>query len=368
MPHIEVVVIGASAGGLQALIDLVGALSDVLDVPILVVVHTKSEGESFLSAILGRRTRIPVLFGEHGAVIAPGRIYIAPPNVHMLISESREIRLNHGPRENGFRPAVDPLFRSAARVYGAATMGVILSGALDDGTYGLKVVKDAGGLAVVQDPNDATFPGMPLSALRYVDVDHVLSAEDIGRLIANPSRSLPPAAMEGEDSMAGKDEPDPQNFAEETDVEEMERAFGAPSGLTCPDCGGALWELKNGELVRYRCHVGHQFTTEGLDAEQQDAVESALWSAVRVLEEHAELRHRMAKRAGDAGMSAVSSGFSESASDSQRQAHTIRELLFSRTLPDPPPPPKTEAVAKRSTNGRGHGANGKAKRARRRSR
>ena len=133
-------------------------------------------------------------------------------------------------------------------------------------------------------------------------------------------------------------EPEPQDAAAETDVQKMDDTFGPASGLTCPDCGGALWEIHNGELTRYRCHVGHQFTTEGLDDRQRDAVENALWSAVRMLEERADLRERMAQRAQDAGMEAVSSGFAESAVGSKQQAHTIRELLLGRALPSSPPP------------------------------
>ena len=339
MPQIDLVAIGASAGGLQALIDIVEELPASMTAAILVVVHTKTEGESFLPDILGRRSEVPVSFAEDGGTIEPGHIYVAPPNVHLLVG-ANGLRLHQGPRENGFRPAVDPLFRTAARHYGSRMMGVILSGALDDGTYGLKVVKDAGGTAVVQDPNEAAFPSMPLSALRYVEVDHVLPAVQIAKLIANGTAE----SSEGEGIMARQKEPEPQNPSEKTDVEEMQETFGPPSALTCPDCGGALWEVKNGELTRYRCHVGHQFTMEGLDAEHQDAVENALWSAVRVLEEHAELRNRMATRAEAAGMEAVSSGFSESAIDSTRQADTIRELLFSRALPDPQPQQTESAV------------------------
>ena len=144
-------------------------------------------------------------------------------------------------------------------------------------------------------------------------------------------------------------DPEPQELADERNVQDMQDTFGPPTGLTCPDCGGALWEIEDGKLVRYRCHVGHQFTTEGLDAQQTDAVEGALWSAVRVLEEHSDLRKRMALRAEEAGMGVVSGSFEESARDSERQAHTIRELLFSRATP-------AEATrdnsAKRSTNGK----------------
>ena len=363
MSQLELVVIGASAGGLHALLDIVEGLPASLRTPIVIVVHTKAEGDSLLPRILSRTSRLPVQFAVDGA-IKHGTIYVAPPNVHVLITKDG-IRLHSGPRENGFRPAVDPLFRTAARVYGPRVMGIILSGALDDGTYGLQLLKDAGGIAVVQDPAEASFPGMPLSALRFVQIDHVLPAVQIAALIASQSG----APVEGEVTMARQKEPDPQNPAEETDVAEMKQEFGLASGLTCPDCGGALWEIQNGDLTRYRCHVGHQFTTEGLDAQQQDAVEGALWSAVRVLEEHAELRKRLASRAEAAGLDAVSSGLIRSADDSQQQAHTIRQLLFGRVAPPSRPEPLPHRRrAKRSTHEKGSSANGKGRKARRRPR
>ena len=167
--------------------------------------------------------------------------------------------------------------------------------------------------------------------------------------------------------MARQKEPEPQNPAEETDVAEMEREYGRPSGLTCPDCGGALWDIEDGELTRFRCHVGHQFTTGALDAEQQNAVEGALWSAVRVLEEHAELRKRLASRAEASGYDSVSSGFSRSARDSQQQAHTIRQLLFGRVASPPrPEPAPARSRATRSTNGKGSRTNGKGHKTRQR--
>jgi two-component system chemotaxis response regulator CheB len=332
MPQLKLVVIGASAGGLEALLQIVERLPGSLDVPILIAVHTRSEGDSVLPQILGRVSALPVCFATHLAEIKPGHIYIAPPDFHLLITPLG-IRLNRGPRENGFRPAIDPLFRSAARVYRSSVMGIILSGALDDGTYGLKVLKDSGGIAVVQEPSDASFSSMPANAIRVVDVDHVLPASQIAGLIVNLSETV----VKGEPSMARKEEPEPQDVSDETEVQDMQKEFGPPSGQTCPDCGGALWEIQDGALARYRCHVGHQFSIEGLDAEQQDAVESALWSAVRVLEEHADLRHRMARRAEAGGMRTVSEAFAKSARDSHQQAHTIRGLLFGRAEPSPMP-------------------------------
>ena len=338
MAQIELIVIGASAGGLEAISDIVGRLPADLDVAILIAVHTGAEATSYLPEILARRTKLPVAFANNTGKIEPNQIYIAPPNYHLTVEEGR-MCLSHGPKENGFRPAVDPLFRTAARVYGNRVMGVILSGALDDGTYGLKMIKDAGGVTVVQDPEQATHPGMPSSALRFVDVDYVLPTEDIAKLIAS-STNGGLAAMAGPRRPAPKkkQEPEPQHQSEETNVEEMEETFGAPSGLTCPDCGGALWRLQNGALTRFRCHVGHQFTTEGLDAQQQKAVEEALWSAVRILEERAQLRKDMAERAEEAGARMVSNSFHQTARVSAEQADTIRGLLFARTTPERPAP------------------------------
>lgn len=350
MPELDLVVVGASAGGLQALEDIIGRLPSTLRTPILVVVHTRSDGDGYLPRILSRTSRRPVAFAGDGDTITPGHIYIAPPDAHLMV-DGRGIRLGRGPRENGFRPAVDPLFRSASRVYGPRVMGVILSGALDDGSYGLKVLKDGGGIAVVQDPNEARFPSMPLNALRVVDVDHVLTATAIADFIVEASGR----PGQGEERMARKkrSEPtelEPQNPGTETSVEEMVEALGLPSGLTCPDCGGALWEVQDSKLVRYRCHVGHQFTPEALDSAQRDEVEGALWGAVRVLEEHSELRKRMAQTAEVRGMEVVSAGFTESAHESQRQAHTIRELILGRAAS--PPADRDNPEAKRPRNGR----------------
>jgi two-component system chemotaxis response regulator CheB len=328
MAHIEVVVIGGSAGAIEALTTIIRQLPADLSAALLIVIHTRAEGTSYLDRVLARDSVLPVSFAGDNMAIEPAHVYVAPPGSHLTVHD-HSLCLVHGPKENGFRPAVDPLFRSAARQYGSRAMGIILSGALDDGTYGLKIIKDGGGMAVVQNPAEATHPEMVLSAMRFVDVDHVMNAAGIANLIVDSSTTGAPA--KGEQHMARQREPDPQNRADQTDVEEMERDFGPPSGLTCPDCGGALWELQNGDLTRYRCHVGHQFTTEGLDAGQSEQVESALWTAVRVLEEHAELRKRLSERADDAGLSQVATGFSDSAKETQRQARTIRELLFGKT-------------------------------------
>ena len=349
MPNVDVVVIGASAGGLQALLDIVADLPPSLPAAILVVVHTPTMSTQ-LPAILARETKLAVQYAEDNAEVLPGRVYVAPPDVHLLVTRSG-LTLNHGPRENGFRPAIDPLFRSAAEAYGARVMGVVLSGALDDGTDGLALIKDAGGVTVVQDPDEALIPAMPISAMNYLEVDHVLTAARIGELIVSSSEST----FNGVPVMARNNADEPLERA--MTVDDMTDRFGSPSALTCPDCGGALWEVKKGKLSRYRCHVGHQYSLEALDAGQRDVVEEALWTAVRALEEHADLRSRLSRRAGMAGLDRVSGGFADSARVAHRQAQSIRDLLTTEA-PDVPakrtasPPPRRRLAAPKRKQGR----------------
>lgn len=270
MPNVDVVVIGASAGGLQALLEIVGDLPPSLPAAILVVVHTPTISTQ-LPAILARETRLAVQYAEDDAEVLPGRIYVAPPDVHLLVTRSG-LTLNYGPRENAFRPAIDPLCRSAAEAYGARVMGVVLSGALDDGTGGLALIKDAGGVTVVQDPDEALIPAMPISAMNYLEVDHVLTAARIG-------------------------------------------------GLIVTSWGSTF----NGVPVMAR-----NKSDEPLDAGQRDVVEEALWTAVRALEEHGDLRSRMSRRAGMAGLDQVSGGFADSARVAHREAQSIRDLFDDR--------------------------------------
>jgi two-component system, chemotaxis family, protein-glutamate methylesterase/glutaminase len=328
MAGVEIVVIGASAGGVQALLEILSDLPRDLRAALLVVVHTPPGRASNLPDVLSRGGNLPASFVRPDQILEPGHVYVAPPDYHMLATHIGAT-LNHGPKENGFRPAIDPLFRTAARIYGSRAMGVILSGALDDGAYGLKLIMDAGGVAVVQDPKEAMVQSMPLSALQYVDTDHVLTTAGIAQLIIESAG--PP--LEGSPAMARvKTESEP-NGNEEVTIEEMKQEFGPASALTCPDCGGALWEIVDGQLVRYRCHVGHQYSADGLDNGQRDAVEEALWTAVRVLEEHADLRSRMSRRADMAGMETVSTGFLDSAQAAHRQAQAIRDVLIAHGMP-----------------------------------
>jgi two-component system chemotaxis response regulator CheB len=289
----DIITVGASAGGVEALGTLVEGLPADLPASVFVTLHVPSHGFSALPQILSRRGPLPAQHARDGEVIVPGRIYVAPPDHHMLIHPGA-IRLSKGPRENGVRPAVDPLFRTAARWYGLRVVGVVLSGMLDDGTAGLLAIKERGGLAVVQHPDDAMFPGMPRAALDVVAIDHVLPASGIPALldrlardpVAAPADELMPEHMELEAAIA------------EFDLEAIQALDrpGTPSAFACRDCAGVLWEIHEGDLVRYRCRVGHAWSPTSLMAEQSKSLETALWIAFRALEERAALALRAAGR------------------------------------------------------------------------
>jgi two-component system, chemotaxis family, protein-glutamate methylesterase/glutaminase len=344
MSNVELVVIGASAGGLEGLSAIVKHLSPSVPVTLLIVVHTSAAGQTFLPQILGRVSSLPVSLAKDGEALTPGRIIVAPPDFHLLVTP-RGVSLSRGPRENGFRPAIDPLFRTAARAYPQRVMGIILSGALDDGTYGMQMIKEHGGVTVVQDPDEAPIPSMPLSVLSNVPVDHVLRADAMARVIeqAAAGHSKSEAVMSPKNNKPFE----PQDPGTDTEIEDIQATFGPPTALTCPDCGGALWEVPEGAMVRYRCHVGHQFSPDALETQQHSKVEAALWTAVRVLEEHAEMKHRMAERARSAGLEAVSEGFMTGAEDSHHHAQMIRDLLFNRRTLEPGDALKADATVRR---------------------
>jgi two-component system chemotaxis response regulator CheB len=300
----DVIVIGASAGGVQALSDLVASLPADLPAAVLVVVHFPSHRGSVLPGILSRAGALPAKHPHQGETIEHGHIYVAPPDQHMLVEEAPDgecgrIRLVRGPRQNMHRPSIDPLFRTAARVCGGRITGVILSGTLDDGTSGIRAVKKCGGLAVVQDPNDALYASMPLSAIENAKIDYVLPLSEIpatlARLAVQPAeetRCNEPEALL--DVMT-----DTEIEYEEQEASSLKEHGSNSHGtlLTCPECGGVLREIDDGRLIHYRCHVGHSFSVESLVEEQSSIVEKALWTAVRSLEERASLAQRMAKKA-----------------------------------------------------------------------
>ncbi|HEX4125621.1 MAG TPA: chemotaxis protein CheB, partial [Tepidisphaeraceae bacterium] len=322
----RVVVIGASAGGVEALTELVKMLPATLPAAVFVVLHVSSATPSLLPHILKRAGRLPARHARDGELIRPRRIYIAPPDHHLLLNAGR-VAVTRGPRENNARPAIDPLFRTAARHYGPTVVGVVLSGTLDDGTLGLMDIKRAGGIALVQDPAEAMFPSMPNSAIENVAVDRVLPLKEMGPLIARLARE-PVPIQAGAAFMAARKQSNRPDIAEVGNDNLKNRLMdGPPSQYTCPECGGVLWELKNGNLLRYRCHVGHGFTAESLMAAQTEKLEAAMWGSLRALEEVAGMRRRLAERSRMGGWELIARRYDEQAKTYEDRAAVIRAVL-----------------------------------------
>ena len=287
----RIVVIGTSAGGLETLRSLVGALPETFPAPICVVMHTAPESPGVLHEILARSGRLPAISVNKSERLAKGRIYVAPPDCHLVIEPGR-VRSTKGPRENRFRPAIDPLFRSAAQVYGPAAIGVILTGNLDDGTAGLGTIKQLGGTTVVQDPADALYPSMPLSALQHVNVDHRSSLADLPKLLVRLTANPPAGA--GEFTVPDKVNVEVNIAKEQHPRDAGLEAIGEPSPYACPECHGVLLQLVDEGRVRFRCHTGHAYSVESLVADVDQGIDAALWNAIRALEEATLLMQRMA--------------------------------------------------------------------------
>ena len=331
VPGHDIIVVGASAGGVEALADLASRLPADLPAAVFVVLHVPAYGTSVLPTILSRRGPLPARHPDDGEEIRRGRVYVAPPDHHLMLRDGR-ISLTRGPAENGHRPAVDTLFRSAARSYGSRVAGVVLTGALDDGTAGLQAVKMRGGVTLAQDPDEALFASMPRSAIENVDVDFVQPLAEIAATLTRLAHL--PASQKGT-AMAVNIENNTERQRLETETEiaalnldaiETPRD-GLPSVFSCPDCHGVLWEIREGELTRFRCRVGHAFSPGSLLASQSDMLEEALWVALRALEENAALAERLAERADGRGHSQSAARFGEQAADARHRAAVIRQAL-----------------------------------------
>jgi two-component system, chemotaxis family, protein-glutamate methylesterase/glutaminase len=319
-----VVVAGASAGGVEALVGLVRSFPPDFPHAVLVVLHVSPSGTSVLPAILGRACRLPVGAAVDGERLRPGHVYVAPPDCHLVVEDSH-LRLSQAPRENGHRPAIDPTMRTAATEYDGATIGIVLSGSRDDGTAGLMAIKACGGTAIVQDPDEALYPAMPLSAMAHVEPDAVLRISAMASWILDHNRTTNGAP--GSDPPMTTDEPSDDPTMSLTDMGDDPLASAAGgTRFTCPDCGGVLVERHEGALERFECSVGHVFSIESLSNGQAEALEGALWSAVRALEDRAALLTRLADRAriNDQSRAAM---FETQAEEALERARTIREAI-----------------------------------------
>jgi two-component system chemotaxis response regulator CheB len=313
----DIIVIGASAGGVQALRRVVAGLEGDLPAAVFVVVHTSPTSKSFLPRVLGRSGPMPCGPARDGEPIRRGRIYVAPPDRHLLVMK-KQVRLTQGPRENLNRPAVDPLFRTAARHHGPRVVGVVLTGTLGDGSAGLAAVKARGGVAIVQDPSEALFPDMPLNALREVRVDHCLGLEAISAMLKRLARR--PVARRPRVPKALQPGSDP-------------RRNGTAAGLSCPECMGPIWVSDTNGVPLFQCQVGHAFNISNFESGQKELVERALWTAVSALQDKAALARRLEERMTLGGLCALAGEHRRKAAQALRDADVIRDVLL---RPEPP--------------------------------
>jgi two-component system chemotaxis response regulator CheB len=307
----DLIVVGASAGGVEALRSLVAALPPDLNASVCVVLHVLATGTSVLPGILNRAGPLPARHAADGDPLVPGEILVAPPNWHLLV-EREHVRVTAGPKENGHRPAIDALFRTAARSCGSRVAGVVLSGSLDDGTAGLRTIKICGGATLVQDPDEALYSSMPVNAIAHVRPDHVLRVPELATTLAR----LAAGGDGGSTTTPTGDAPMTQESGRRSNV------------YTCPDCGGALEESVDEGLLRFRCKVGHQFSEESFTYLQSQEVETSLWAALRALEDRAELMRRVAGRMRERGGAArAATRYDTGADDARKQAATLRRML-----------------------------------------
>ena len=322
----DIVLIGASAGGVEAISSIVAELPEDLRAAVLVVLHL-SRGRSVLPEILGRVGRLPAAHPRDGDTLYFGRIYVAPPDHHMTV-EGSTVRVQQGPTENGVRPAVDPLFRSAARSFGSRVIAIILTGSLDDGTAGMAAVKEAGGVTIVQDPAEAFAPSMPRSAVDFVGVDHIVPLREIPLLIDTFTRERAPSTM--------TETRGPHLIPLESDLPDQPIAVhpedrpGRVSVFSCPECHGSLWEVDEGGLLRFRCRVGHIYSPDSMMASQTDSVDRALWAALRSLEERAALTRRLSERARARRHLGLARAFEQRAYAAEEHAAVVKEMILSR--------------------------------------
>ena len=319
MANRDILAIGTSAGGVEALLFLAKNLQSDLPASVLLTIHLPSHATSALDDILSSAGALPAQFAQDGEKLRKSRIYIAPPDRHLIVDGDR-LSLGEGPRENNSRPAIDPMMRSAAVCCGSRSIGVVLTGTLGDGASGLWTIRAAGGLTVVQDPKDAAFAEMPLTALNRAKPDHVVRLKDMPGLLsslahepAGQTKSLPRSMQYAvEIARTGRGS-----------MEEMEQV-GRRSVLACPDCGGVMWEIDEGELSRFRCHVGHTYTAEVMSLALDENLRRALASALRALEERVALAQKLYNQAKTSGHRLLAENWAAKLNEFQTEMDIIR--------------------------------------------
>ncbi|MEJ2863782.1 chemotaxis protein CheB [Actinomycetospora flava] len=322
MNDLPLIGVGASAGGIEALFDLVAGIDADLDAAVLVVVHQAADAPSVLAGLLDRRCALSVASAEGGERLERGRVLVAPPDHHLHVVDGR-VEVSRGPKENGHRPGIDPLFRSLALAAGPRATGVVLSGMLDDGAAGLLDLVRHGGTAVVQEPGDALYDGMPTAALEQVPGALVRPAREIGPALTEIVARRPLDVARPSAQLAYE-----VRISRGDEVEMTEHdPPGAPAGLSCPDCAGPLFDLGSEDRPRYRCRTGHAWSVVSLGAEQDETAERALYAALRALEDKMALARRVASSAEGSGATTVAARSRKSAREAMRSAVVLRRLL-----------------------------------------
>lgn len=336
-----IIVVGASAGGLQAVTELIAQVNEEMDAAVLVVLHTPHSAYSdVVVKRLERTTAFHCKLAEHGEPIQSNYLYLAIPDHHLILKRGK-IVLGRGPVEGRWRPAIDVLFRSAAVAYNSRVIGVVLTGLLEDGAAGMEIIKQCGGTCIVQDPKEAEYPDMPQAVLRYVDVDYCTSLERIAIILQEKTRNG-----------VGEEHPIPQRIQKEAEIaervaigiENVESLGGERSAYSCPDCGGALWEIKEGDITRFRCHTGHVYTADELLERKRKELEDSFWVALRVLEERRNLLNKMAEEERGKGWVKSSGNKEKRAEELEKHISRLKEVLFTST--EDPDPNRLEAEAK----------------------
>jgi two-component system, chemotaxis family, protein-glutamate methylesterase/glutaminase len=323
----NLIVLGASAGGVMALSTVVSALPANLNAAVLIVLHIPVHTPTTLHEVLGRSAAVTVKLAEDREHLRHGTVYIAPTDRHLVV-EGEHVRLTRGPRENRVRPCIDVLFRSAALHFGPRVIGVVLTGALDDGTAGLWSIKDRGGIAVAQDPEDSEISSMPQSAVEHVSVDHVLPLASIGPTISELAKSNLSRQPVG--SAAPKIMQIETEIAIEGDA--LRRGvlnMGEMSANTCPECHGVLVRIREGRVLRFRCHTGHAFSLQTLLADVDSAIDHSLWNAIRAIEERALVLREMGTVATTNHDTEVAEECAAQAKHEEERAQCVRELVVS---------------------------------------
>jgi two-component system chemotaxis response regulator CheB len=319
-----VVCIGASAGGFHAVTELISQLPKSINAAVFIVLHfSKGVLGDVIADRIKRETALPCNMARPHEKIQRGHVYLAVPDAHLLIKKG-EIVLGHGPAENRFRPSIDVLFRSAASSYCERTIGVVLTGMLNDGTVGMSAIKQSGGYAVVQDPNEAEYPDMPQSVLEMVEVDHVVSLKKMGAVITAITKNkavrsvLPPPEVIAESRLSEM---------AATGLEHVSK-LGKKTDFACPDCGGGLWTIQSGKMKHLRCHIGHSYTEEELVVRQAESIEQTMWVAIRMMEERKILFSNKASEYDKKGLGKLAASYRSHASHLDAHIQKMKEFLF----------------------------------------